>query len=200
LEKVQAVALIAIVFAAVIATAGIYALTYKPGTTNKPGTTSESSTLSYPLITTTVIDQSVGIQFTMTIQNTSFRFGEPVNITFTITNIGKHTFYYGYNAFLGGVIELYFTVSNSSNSVLYNWALTQLPFGNLMILAEPLLPGENLTVPGYVWPQTCNQTSANPAGVQVSPGQYNITGQYEFDSGPGGSLTTSALQVTVLAD
>jgi hypothetical protein len=134
-------------------------------------------------VTETVNEQD-GLRFTMALQNNTFKVGEPVNITFTVTNIGSQTITYWRSE-----PEFDFKVYNLSNNNLYQWTLFKV--FPMVIWSTSLNPGDNVTGV-LVWPQTCNQTEHNNEGVPVSPGEYSIIGFFvKF------RLQTSPLQVNI---
>lgn len=133
---------------------------------------------------TEIVTEQDGLRFTMALQNNTFKVGEPINITFTVTNIGSQTITYWRSE-----PEFDFRVYNLSNNKLYQWTLFKM--FPMIIWSTSLNPGDNVTSV-LVWPQTCNQTVYNNEGVPVSPGQYFIIGFFvKF------GLQTSPLQVNI---
>jgi hypothetical protein len=129
--------------------------------------TVEPATADTPLVAEKIVGD---LELSMAIQKSNFNVGEPVNITFTVTNIGVQTINYTHSE-----PEFDFIVSNSSNQNLYQW--TSFKAFPMLVLITQLDPGHNYTSI-LTWPQTCNQTIYNNEGVPVSPGQYSITGVF----------------------
>jgi hypothetical protein len=135
-------------------------------------------------LTASSVDRLRGLEFTMALQKTIFKIGEPVNITFTITNIGSVT----YN-FLHSFPEFDFIVYDSLNRQLYrDTAFKGFP---TIAWTTPLYTGENYTTV-LVWHQTSNQSIDNNEGTPVSPGQYSIVGIFFMCM-----LQTSPLQIII---
>ena len=152
-------------------------------------TTSSLGVLPHPVntpLTRSVVDQLGGLEFTMTLKNTTFKIGEQINITFTVTNIGYQTISYALS-----FPEFDFIVYNSSNSQLYRW--TSFKMFPMIVMEMDLLPGDNRTSI-LAWRQTCNQSESNNEGIQVSPGQYYIVGRYVRLG-----LSTSPLQLSIVS-
>jgi hypothetical protein len=137
--------------------------------------------INTPLATENIVDD---LELTMSLQKATFNIGEPINITFTVTNIGSQTISYTHLA-----PEFDFIVSNSSNSKLYQWSLYQM--FPMITWVTPLDPGHNVNST-LTWPQTCNQTVYNNEGTPVSPGQYSIIGIFVHFN-----LQTSPIQVSI---
>jgi hypothetical protein len=148
---------------------GVFTLTVKPAAAGTP------------LVAEKVVD---GLKFTMSLQNTTFKPGEPINITFTVTNIGRQTISYVHS-----FPEFDFIVYNSSISNLYQW--TSFKMFPMIVWNTHLDPGKNYTSV-LTWPQTCNQTVYKNEGVPVSPGQYSIIGLFLHFG-----LQTTPLQVSI---
>ncbi len=142
------------------------------------------------------VNQTVGLQLTMTLQKTNYSLGEPVNMTFTITNISNQTILLSqYAAYQFG-----FIVYNDTNNNIYqtspNFPLYPNNPGGLDIIPFSLNAEESFTET-LVWGQTCNNTAASE-GVPVSPGTYYIVGQtgYIFNMN-GLTIETTPLQIVI---
>ena len=142
------------------------------------------------------VNQTVGLQLTMTLQKTNYSLGEPVNMTFTITNISNQTILLSqYAAYQFG-----FIVYNGTNNNIYqtslNFPLYPNNPGGLDIIPFSLNAEESFTET-LVWGQTCNNTAASE-GVPVSPGTYYIVGQtgYIFNMN-GLTIETTPLQIVI---
>jgi hypothetical protein len=136
-----------------------------------------------PLSTVIGVNETIGLELTMRLEKTDYSPGEPVNITFTLTNISNQTINLQMTAW-----TFDFQVLNGTNHVIFQYSTSQIfPF---VVWNVQIAPGENLTLV-EVWPQRCNST----VGVAVSPGTYYIVGQIY----PLGNiiLQTSPLQITV---
>jgi hypothetical protein len=108
-----------------------------------------------------------GLRYSVALQKTTFNIGEPVNVTFTITNVSNKNITNWHSAW-----DFDFVVYNGSNSKLFQWsAFRVFP---MIIWGSTLRPGDSFESV-LVWPQTCNETQ-NSGGVQVSPGNYFIVG------------------------
>ncbi|WXG42572.1 MAG: hypothetical protein WED04_00435 [Promethearchaeati archaeon SRVP18_Atabeyarchaeia-1] len=135
------------------------------------------------------VDGQGEISFTIAVQKTTFWVGEPVNITFTVTNICDHNV-----TLVGSALMFGFTVYDLSNNIVYvDGAFLAVPS---VLWGIPLSPGESVTAV-LIWPQTCNQTLWNPWGVPVQPGRYFIVGL--FYGGLGYGLSFGPLEVDVYA-
>jgi len=142
------------------------------------------------------VNQTVGLQLTMTLQKTNYSLGEPVNMTFTITNISNQTILLSqYAAYQFG-----FIVYNDTNNNLYqtslNFPLYPNNPGGLDIIPFSLNAEESFTET-LVWGQTCNNTIYSE-GVPVSPGTYYIVGQtgYIFNMN-GLTIETTPIQIVI---
>ena len=142
------------------------------------------------------VNQTVGLQLTMTLQKTNYSLGEPVNMTFTITNISNQTILLSqYAAYRFG-----FIVYNGTNNNIYqtslNFPLYPNNPGGPDIIPFPLNAAESFTET-LVWGQTCNNTIYSE-GVPVSPGIYYIVGQtgYIFNMN-GLTIETTPLQIVI---
>ena len=65
------------------------------------------------------VNQTVGLQLTMTLQKTNYSLGEPVNMTFTMTNISNQTINLGQYA----DYRFGFIVYNDTNNSIYRTSL-----------------------------------------------------------------------------
>ena len=142
------------------------------------------------------VNQTVGLQLTITLQKNNYRLGEPVNMTFTITNISNQTILLSqYAAYRFGVI-----VYNGTNNNLYqtslNFPLYPNNPGGLDIIPFSLNAEESFTET-LVWGQTCNNAAASE-GVLVSPGTYYIVAQtgYIFNIN-GLTIETTPIQIAI---
>jgi hypothetical protein len=151
----------------------------------------EVSSVDTPLVTTTD-DVKDGIRFTMSLQKTTFTLGEPVNITFTVTNISNQN-----KTFRPQVWDFDFLVYDQSNHCIFD-RLLFLSF-YISFLNMTLSPLSNFTR-FLVWRQTYKQTGENPNGVQAPQGRYFIVGYYdnEFFNSSLNLLKTNPLEVQVV--
>ena len=144
--------------------------------------------------TRAAVNQTVGLQLTMTLQKTNYSLGEPVNMTFTITNISNQTILLSqYAAYRFG-----FIVYNDTNNNIYqtslNFPLYPNNPGGLMVGAYFLNAEESFTET-LVWGQTCNNAAVSE-GVPV--GTYYIVGQtgYIFNN-IGLTIETTPIQIVI---
>ena len=159
--------------------------------TNTP-TTTPTPTSTWTLPTSNIT--AGGIELTMSIEKTVFNFGEPVNVTLTLTNVSQKTVNYVHTA-----MNFDFIVYNSTNNVVYQY--TSGKAFPMIAQVEPLAPGENVTAT-YVWPQTMNALN-DPTLTpypQVSAGTYFIIGKgiIGVDENQPYHLQTEPTQVTML--
>jgi hypothetical protein len=153
------------------------------------GTLASSSLVVHPAsapspISAVMVDRQDGLELSMSLQKNVFQIGEPVNITFKITNIGNQTI-----NMVHVLPEFDFTIYNSSNDDLYTW--TKFKLFPMIVWETSLDPGKGYAS-SLVWLQTCNQTIQNSEGIPVSPGDYYIVGWfYRY------SLETDPLQLSI---
>ena len=125
------------------------------------------------------------LELTMTLGNTVYSLGEPVNLTLTITNITNQTINFTHTGW-----DFDFQVYNDTNNVVYQWSnFRGIP---QFIAIVPLEAGENVSA-SFTWLQTCNFNSS-VEGIQVSPGIYNIIGE----TGPTYGIQTTPIQLTIV--
>lgn len=129
-----------------------------------------------------------GLKLTMTLEKAEYSLGEPINITFTISNISNQTINYPLSAW-----DFDFWVYNDTNSDIYRWSSWRIFPG--IITNIPLDTGESLTRV-LTWPQTSNRTM-DSEGVPVSPGTYYIVGQTGHMIGINGKIETTPIRVTI---
>ena len=122
-----------------------------------------------PPTITVVTAVNGSLELTMSIEKTVFSIGEPVNVTFSITNIGNQTF-----DFMSTMMNFDLIVSNGANSVVYDYFATQM-FSDLA-RNVPISPGGNITET-LVSPQTYVTNPMYVPGPQVSSGTYYIVGK-----------------------
>jgi hypothetical protein len=164
--------------------------------------TQEPATTANPTATPTATPTSTlppaqtvggGLELTVSLEKTVFNFGEPVNVTLTLTNVSHEKVDYMYTA-----MNLDFLVYNSTNNLVYQYTMGKaFP---MFAYIEPLAPGANVTAT-YVWPQTLSNTMGT-AGPQVPPGTYFIVGKANFSVDDESSLyrlQTEPTQVTILS-
>jgi hypothetical protein len=134
------------------------------------------------------VNEQLGLQLTMTLQKTNYSLGEPVNMTFTITNISNQTIgLYQY----GGPSDMFeFQVYNDTNNSV--WSLIFPFYPGVDIPAVSLNSEESLTGV-LLWEQMCNNT----APVPVSPGTYYIVGQTEPILLNGVTIETTPIQIVI---
>jgi hypothetical protein len=115
--------------------------------------------------------------FTMTLQKAVYATGEPVNITFTVTNISNQNM-----TIVRWAYEFDFVVYDRSNSGIYQWSRFKAFIEMLWWVF--LDPGDSFESV-LVWPQTWNQTDRNNEGIPVSSGIYSIVGLWnDYETGP----------------
>jgi hypothetical protein len=153
------------------------------------------------------IGDLAGLEFTMTLEKTEYNLGEPINITFAITNISNQTI-----TFFEGVQNNFdFQIFDNMNSTFYNNMnnvsyMNNILFSNVtvfwyqgeIIIQQPLEvstslnAGESLTET-FVWGQTYGSFLVPPdEDVAVSRGTYYIIGLFIEDH-----LRTTPLQVII---
>jgi hypothetical protein len=139
------------------------------------------------VLTVKDVNEQAGLELTMSLEKAEYSVGEPINMTFTLTNISNHTL----EVRTGDVADFDFQVYNDKNYSLYRDSSSRvlLPFFAFIRVGA----GENLT-DVLVWDQTCNITRAHLNGVPASAGTYDIVG--EWDCAPG--LETTPIQVTIV--
>jgi hypothetical protein len=139
------------------------------------------------------VNESLGLQLTMTLETTNYSLFEPIDIYFTITNISNQTIYL--DSYGGGFNMYEFQVYNDTNNTVWSQIYPvysySLPTAEPDIVATALNSEQSLT--GVLeWEQLCNNT----APVPVSPGTYYIVGQI----GPiflNGTIETTPIQITI---
>jgi hypothetical protein len=120
------------------------------------------------------------------LEKTTFKVGEPIQLTWTVTNIGKEN------------TTLYYSADDTFNYLIYNENL--IPVNKYVVgrfcVVYPLLtlsPGANLTTRGS-WNQICSTS-----GQQALPGTYYVTGFFR-----GGTynmtLETPLTKITILGE
>ena len=142
------------------------------------------------------VNQTVGLQLTMTLQKTNFSFGEPVNMTFTMANISNQTINIGQYADYRFGFKVYNDTSNSIYQTSLNFPLYLGNPGGPPIFPF-LLNAEESFTETLVWGQTCNNTAFSE-GVPVSLGTYYIVGQtgYIFNIN-GLTIETTPIQIVI---
>jgi hypothetical protein len=133
------------------------------------------------------VNDTAGLELTVQVEKTMYSPGEPVNITFTLTNISNQTINFPMAAW-----AFDFEVFDDMNHSVFQYSASQI-FPQV-IWNVFINPGENLTA-FLVWPQMRNTTAFN-AGVPVSPGTYYIVGL--IWEGDQIIVRTSPLQITCL--
>ena len=153
---------------------------------------SKSNTASAPIIQSHVSPpmaplasgEKGDLELTMTLAQTAYSSGEPVNLTLTITNISSQTI-----NFTDTGLNFDFQVYNDTNNVVFQWSNFQaIP---QFVAIEPLPAGGSVSA-NFTWLQTCN-FNVNVQGDPVSPGTYFIVGQ----SGPTYGLQTTPIQIAI---
>jgi hypothetical protein len=137
-----------------------------------------------------------GLQLTMALEKTEYTLGEPVNITFTITNISSQTIslsHYGAGAF--NMFE--FRVYNDTNDSIWSLIYPVYPYnpGGPIVTVTLLNAKESLTGV-LVWGQTCNNMAFSE-GVPVSSGTYYIVGQIGPIFMNGLTIETTPIQIAI---
>jgi hypothetical protein len=142
------------------------------------------------------VNEQLGLQLAITLQKTNYRLGEPVNITFTLTNISNQTV--SLAQYVGDHFD--FRVYNDTNNTVYQSSL-ELPVypfnpGGPCVAYTSLKTEESLTGV-LVWRQTCNNTTLSE-GVPVSSGTYYIVGEtgYIFNTN-GLTVETAPIQIVI---
>jgi hypothetical protein len=135
------------------------------------------------------VGDTAGLELTMAVEKTEYSLGEPINITFAVTNIGNQTI-----TVLESSQNFDFYIFNNMNSTFYNnmdniTYFTSIVFSNTTVYwyenakkiipletPAPLSAGESLTET-LVWGQTyCTPLVPLNENVAVSPGTYYIVG------------------------
>jgi plastocyanin len=135
------------------------------------------------------VNKTTGLQLTMQIEKTVYNQSEPVNITFTLTNISNQTITFGMTAW-----SFDFLVLNATNHVVFQYSTSQI--FPMYVVDESIDPGQSLTTV-EVWPGRCN-ASGWTAGLPASPGTYYIVGQFCNISNEDILVRTPPLQITVV--
>ena len=139
------------------------------------------------------VNMQLGLQLTMTLQKTNYSLGEPVNMTFTITNISNQTIHLDSYGWVGETFDMFeFQVFNDTNNI---WSLIYPVFAgyyNGAISVTVLNPEESLTG-ALVWEQMYNDT----VPVPVSPGTYYIVGQIGPIFLNGLTIETTPIQIVI---
>jgi hypothetical protein len=115
------------------------------------------------------VNETAGLELTVQLEKTEYSLGEPVNITFILTNISNQTIDLGISA-----ISFDFCVLNDMNNTIFQYSTSQI--FPLYILLVQVAPGKNLTRV-LVWPQTYYKIG----GVPVLPGTYYMVGRFESE-------------------
>jgi len=134
------------------------------GAVNSSGRRTEPKDAIVPSSAVIGVNATVGLKLTMQVEKAVYSQGEPVNITFTLTNISNQTINFPMTAW-----TFDFQVLNDTNHLIFQYSTSQV-FPQV-IWNVPIRPRENLTAI-LAWPQTCNTTT----GVVVSPGTYCLVG------------------------
>jgi hypothetical protein len=165
-----------------------------PTATPVPTSIPTPTPMPSPPTITLLTASNVSLELTMFIEKTVFNIGEPVNVTFALTNIGNQT------------VDLTRTAMNfdfivtSGGSVVYDYFRSQaFP---MWAMTVQLTPGENVTET-HVWPQTYLINPSYAPGTQVSPGIYFIEGQSSpmitvGNVDPMYSLQTDPLEILIV--
>jgi hypothetical protein len=130
-----------------------------------------------------------GLMFTLQLEKTIYRLGEPVNVTATVTNISNQTitFEYGPSAFD------YIVYNGTNNRIFERQWYEASPLWFTWIA---LAPGKNIVVMGDIWQQIFLYAPPNYTTVSVSPGTYYIVGIWYGGDGST-SLRTPPIQITI---
>jgi hypothetical protein len=125
------------------------------------------------------------LELTLALEKTTYKLGEPVNLTLTIANISNQTINFVHTG-----LDFDFRVYNGTNNLVYQWS-------NFKAIAQfiaivPFHAGES-TSANFTWLQTCN-FNVSVEGDPVSSGTYNIIGQ----TGPTYALQTNPIQIAIV--
>jgi len=149
------------------------------------------SSLNYGACVARGVSEQLGLQLTMILQKTYFSLGEPVTLTFTITNISNQTinlFHYGVGAFDMFEFQVYNDTDNSVSSLIY----PVYPFNpGGPIITTTLLNSEESLTGALVWEQMCNNM------VPVSTGTYYVVGQIGPIFANGLTIETTQIQIVI---
>jgi hypothetical protein len=120
------------------------------------------------------VNEQFGLKLTASLEKSVYRLGEPVNVSFAITNTGNQTIKYGISR-LGNRFD--FRVYNITQESIYQWSWDR-AFA-WMVDDITLDPGESLTAGQYhsqyyAWLQ---KFDSHTGSVPVSSGTYYIVGQ-----------------------
>jgi uncharacterized coiled-coil protein SlyX len=150
-------------------------------------------------ILTTTQGFAHGLQLTMILEEKEYNLGEPINITFILTNISNQTKEFGLGP---DVNDFDFHVYNDTNNDINDsyWYSSRWIGGFILmyVIEETLNPGESLNC-SLVWQQTFGNT-ASSEGVPVSPGTYYIVGRIgrPFFIEKNSWMETTPIQITIV--
>jgi hypothetical protein len=143
------------------------------------------------LITIAQSNQLVGsgtkgdLELTMTIDKSVYSFGEPINLTLTITNISQQTINFTHTG-----LDFDFQVTNDTNNLVYQWSNFKfIP----QFMSTEELPAGGIITSNFTWPQICN-FNTQVEGDAAAPGTYFIIGQ----TGSTYNIQTNPIQITIL--
>jgi hypothetical protein len=182
----------------------VYGLSYEL----KPAKSAQTVPMTGMLPATSTVEgvgDLAGLEFTMTLEKTEYSLGEPINVTFAITDISNQTISFSESAqnfdfyifdnmnstFLNNMDNISYMGSILFSNVTVYWYQEyriQLP----LEVSESLNAGESLTET-FVWGQTYGSFLVPPdEDVAVSPGTYYIVGLFLEHH-----LRTTPLQVII---
>jgi hypothetical protein len=135
------------------------------------------------------VGEEAGLELTMTVEKTEYSLGEPINITFAVTNISNQTItvdesdhnfdFYIFNNMNSTFYNNMDNITYFTSIVLSNTTVYWYQYGRIQIPLEipsPLSAGESLKET-LVWGQTYSTPLVEPdENVAVSPGTYYIVG------------------------
>ena len=155
-------------------------------------------------LTATVVNNGVGLELTVQLEKIVYRSGEPIKITFTLTNINNKTI----TLWLMADESWDYQVFNDTNNLVFDYILDW-PFLGTVGLPVQIAAGANLTAV-FVWPQAYGEiplgyilryiNGTSPFGgafTPVSPGTYYIVGQFSNGTSSTFTLQTSPLQIII---
>lgn len=135
--------------------------------------------------TTTATGGNNELQLTVTLQNTVFKLGDPINLTVSMTNISGQTLNYTDTG-----LNFDFKVYNDTNNLAYRWSnFIAIP---QFIAIIPFAAGANMSQ-NFTWGQTCN-FNISVQGELVSPGSYYVVGL----TGPSYGFETTPIEITIV--
>jgi hypothetical protein len=162
---------------------------------NGAGYDSKPKHVMTKFLTATAVNKAVGLELTVQLEKTEYSLGEPVNMTFTLTNISNKTI----NLVLVSDIAWDYQVLNATNDLMFDYLSDVFTFGAVGFPVQ-IAAGQTITA-RFVWPQAYGPIpwfDGELLGITritpVPPGTYYITGRFSNSSF---TLQTSPLQIII---